>query len=91
MKRTRTFIIICEAANTDDLKVIHNYVKSFGYWAHITSSTWAVMSDEYSPVDIRNKIAGVLETGSRVLVVESANVAAWLNPMCSNEWLEKNI
>ena len=47
MKTKRTFIIICEAVNPDDLKVIHNYVKSFGDWAHITSSTWAVISDEF--------------------------------------------
>lgn len=78
---------LVEGGNYDEL---FERIKSYGYWAHITESTWAVLSTD-SASDIRDNIAECLSDGSRLIVVESANVAAWRNVICRNEWLKKNI
>jgi len=37
------------------------------------------------------EIAEHLSEGSRLIVVESANEAAWRNVICRNEWLKEHI
>ena len=65
-------------------------IKQYGTWAHITESTWAVVSCD-SASDIRDALNSFIPDGGRLIVVQSANVAAWNNAMCTNEWLHKNI
>lgn len=78
---------LAEGGNYDDL---FSQIKSYGYWAHITESTWAVLSTKTAS-EIRDDIASHLTEGSRLIVVESANVAAWRNVICRNEWLKEHI
>ena len=41
--------------------------------------------------EIRDEIAEHIREGSRLIVVESANEAAWRNVICRNEWLKEHI
>lgn len=86
----KSYIISYDLSEGGDYEELFKRIKSYGYWAHITESTWAVLSDD-SASDIRDNIAECLSNGSRLIVVQSANVAAWRNVICRNEWLKKNI
>lgn len=86
----KSYIISYDLANNGNYEQLFEHIKSYGYWAHITESTWAVLSTK-SASKIRDDIANYLSEGSRLIVVESANVAAWRNVICRNEWLKEHI
>lgn len=43
MKR-KSFVISYDLAEGGNYDELFNHIKSYGYWAHITESTWAVLS-----------------------------------------------
>ena len=65
-------------------------IKSYGTWAHITESCWAVVSVD-SAAAVRDRLLMCMRDCDRLMVVQSAHVAAWNNPMCENEWLHNNL
>lgn len=69
---------------------LYDAIKSYGTWAHITESCWAVVSEQ-SAAEVRDRLLGVLRRTDRVMVVQSAHIAAWHNTICRNEWLKENI
>ena len=77
-------------AEGGDFEALIEHIKSYEKWAHINKSLWAVVS-AMSATEIRDDIKEYLSEGSSLMVVRSANVAAWSNAMCSNDWLKKNI
>lgn len=85
-----TYIISYDMAEGGDYDALFEQIKSYGYWAHINKSTFAVKSSK-SASEIRDHILGYLSKESRLFVLKSAHVAAWSNVMCSNEWLKKNL
>jgi hypothetical protein len=84
-----SFIISYDIPNSNEQGLIER-IKRFGTWAHITHSTWAIVTDSTAS-EIRDSLNDFIPTGGRLLVVQSANIAAWNNVMCSNDWLKKNI
>lgn len=90
MDEKKSYIISYDMAGNGDYDALIKHIKAYGYWAHITESTWAVLSAK-TAAEIRNDILNYLTDGSRLIVVQSANVAAWNNTMCSNDWLIKNV
>lgn len=69
---------------------LYTEIKSYGTWAHITESCWAVVSDD-SATAVRDKLLMCTRQCDRLMVVQSAHVAAWNNSMCENEWLHNNL
>ena len=83
-----TYIISYDMAWGGDYNALHEAIQSYGAWARITDSTWAVLT-EYSAHLIRDHLSEYLPDGSRLFVVRSGDEAAWqyVNSS-SNEWLE---
>ena len=80
-----------EAGSSKDYDTLSDAFKSFGKWARITESTWAVVSNE-SAEKLRDRLTELMdEDGDRLFVVRSGIEAAWINTKCSNEWLKKNL
>lgn len=90
MNDNYTFIISYDLAGGSDYDALIQKIKSYGTWAHITESLWAIVSSKTAS-EIRDEIKEYLSDGSRLLVLKSANVAAWSNVLCTNDWLKKNI
>lgn len=90
MEEKKSYIISYDMAGEGDYDALINHIKEYGYWAHITESTWAVLSCK-TAVEVRNDILKYLTDGSRLIVIQSANIAAWSNTICSNDWLKKNV
>lgn len=65
-------------------------IKSYGTWAHITESCWAVVTEKKAS-EVRDHLIGHLREQDRLFVLQSASVAAWKNVICRNEWLKKNL
>jgi hypothetical protein len=84
------YIISCDMAEGGDYDALFDAIKSYRIWAHITESTWAVVTDD-DHKEIRDNLEQYLPKGSRLFVVKSGTAAAWRNVICRNEWLKKNL
>jgi hypothetical protein len=79
-----------------DLRKQRNYdelyeaIKSYELWAHITESTWAVVTDK-SAVQVRNHLNSSIDSDDRVFIVKSGTEAAWRNVICKSQWLKDNL
>jgi len=84
------FIISYDMADGGDYAPLYEAIKSYGTWAHITESTWAVVTEQ-DHKQVRARIGQHLPDGSRLIVVKSAGVAAWRNVICRDQWLKENL
>ena len=73
-----------------DYKDLYEGIKSYGTWAHINESVWAVVTDKKA-VEIRDFLKTKIEDGDSLFVVKSGGGAAWSKVICKNEWLKKNL
>ena len=79
-----------ELKEGSDYEPLINRIKEYGTWAHITLSTWAIVT-ENSASEVRDVLKPLVGEEGRLLVVQSAHVAAWSNVMCSNDWMKNNL
>ena len=77
-------------AEGGDYESLYEAFKSYGTWAKITESTWAVVTDK-DHKQVRDHIGKFLPDGSRLFVVQSAGVAAWRNVICRDQWLKDHL
>lgn len=76
--------------DAEDYENLIAVIKSFGTWARITESTWAVVSD-LKATAVRDLLLAVMKDNDRLFVLKSGVEAAWHNTRCKNEWLKKNL
>lgn len=82
------YLISYDLANNRDYVSLFRAIKSYGTWAHITESNWAVVTTK-SALEVRNHLANVLDSDDSLIVVRSGSEAAWQKVSCSNDWLQK--
>ncbi len=89
-----SLIIAYDIQKTGDYGNIYNHlyemIKSYGTWARITESCWAIKTNS-SAVQVRDRLLQILRSTDRVMVVQTAHIAAWNNTFCNNEWLKENV
>lgn len=85
-----THIISYDLPDGSSYQPLIDRIKKYGTWAHITLSTWAVVTDD-SVTDVRDSLKPFIPEGGRLMVVQSAHLAAWNNTLCTSDWLQKNI
>lgn len=84
------YIISYDLKNQRDYEALYEAIKSYGTWAHILESTWAVVTDQKAS-EIRDHLREHTDEDDALLVVKSGHEAAWKNVICTNEWLKKNL
>lgn len=84
------YIISYDLIEGGDYEGIFKAIKDYGTWAHITESTWAIVTED-DHVKIRDNLGKYVPDKGRIFVVKSASVGAWRNVICKNEWLKKNL
>jgi hypothetical protein len=65
-------------------------IKSYGTWAHINESVWAVVTTT-SAVQIRDYLRNHMDENDRIFIVKSGVEAAWRHARCRNEWLKEHL
>ena len=86
----RCYIVSYDLVEGGDYKALHEAIQDYEAWAHITESTWAVVTEDSAQV-IRDHLSGHLPNGSRLFVVSSGVEAAWRNVSCRSEWLKRSL
>ena len=84
------YIISYDLIKERDYETLYEAIKSYGNWAHITESTWAIITDK-SAKEVRDHLVESIDEDDKLIVVESGGEAAWRNASCNNEWLKKNL
>ena len=85
-----TYIITYDLGNSGNYDELYEAIKSYGSWAHINDSTWAIVTDQ-SAVKIRDNLKNLLEEDAKIFVIRSGTESAWTNVLCSDKWLKKNL
>ena len=84
------YIISYDLRKDRDYESLYTAIQSYSKWAHITDSTWAVVTTK-SAVEIRDHLGSVMDGDDRLFVVKSGVEAAWRNSRCNNTWLQDNL
>ena len=84
------YIISYDLRNQKDYQSLYEVIKSYGTWAHISESIWAV-STSSSAKQIRDHLSNVMDGDDRLFVVKSGVEAAWKNVICKDQWLKNNL
>ena len=77
-------------ASTEQYEILYDKIKGYGTWAHITESTWAIVTEQKAP-EIRDYMCSNIPEGSTMFVLKSGVASAWKNVLCKNEWLKNNL
>ena len=85
-----TYIISYDMSQGGDYDELYKAIKEYGTWAHITESTWGIVTEEEA-TEIREYLSTYLPKGSRLFVIKSGTEAAWRNVICRNEWLKRHL
>lgn len=66
-------------------------IKSYGTWAKLTETAWAVTSEKKSS-EIRDHLKGYVTSTDKIIVIRTGDTAAWKNFSDSaTAWLKKYI
>lgn len=59
-----------------DYDSLHEKIKEFGTWAHVTESTWVVVSG-LSATKVRDFVKGAIRGRAKLFVIRLQREAAW--------------
>lgn len=63
-------------------------IKSYGTWARITESTFAVVT-ELNAKDVRDHLIQYLNPDDRIFVMKTSGRLAWRNAIAGQDWMKK--
>lgn len=65
-------------------------IKSYGTWARITESTFAVVT-ESSATEVRDYLIQYLNSDDRIFVMKTGGRSAWRHAIADSDWLKKHL
>lgn len=81
-----TYIVSYDLREGHEYEALYEGIKSYGTWAHILESVWAVVTDQ-TATQVRDYLRVRMDNDGGLFVVKSGHGAAWQNVLCKNEWL----
>ena len=86
----KCYLISYDLKGARDYASLYEAIKSYGTWAHILESTWAILTDQ-SAKEIREYLKGFLDQDDKIFIVKSGGEAAWKDVLCAHDWLKNNL
>lgn len=71
-----------------DYEGLYAAIKSYGTWAHVLESLWAVHTSS-SAKEIRENLLSYMDSDDGIFIVKSGGEAAWRKVISRNAWLKK--
>lgn len=84
------FIINYDLNNSKDYTSLISAIKSYGTWAKILKSCWAVVTTK-SAEQVRDHLLSYMDSDDGIFVIKSSEDAAWHKVECSSDWLKQNL
>lgn len=85
------YIISYDLHKQKNYDALYKAIKSYGTWAHILESTWAVVT-ENSASQVRDHLTSHMDSDDEIFVIKSGREAAWRGPDDKiTKWLKTNL
>jgi hypothetical protein len=84
------YLISYDLRNTREYENLYKAIKSYGTWAHVLESSWAIVSSK-SAKEIRDHLKTFIDDDDGLFVVKSGIEAAWQKVRCKDKWLKDNL
>ena len=84
------YIISYDLVKKRDYEKLYDAIKSYDDYAHITESTWAIVTSDKA-TKIRDNLLKHVDSDDRIFVIKSGKEAAWRNVLCKDKWLQDNL
>jgi len=84
------YLISFDLVKNRDYEELYQAIKSYKPWAHITESTWAIITNN-TVKEIRDNLKKYIDSDDRLFVIKSGEEADWYNVLCKDEWLYDNL
>jgi hypothetical protein len=85
-----TYIVSYDLRKQRNYDALYEAIKSYGTWAHILESLWAIVSSRTTS-EVRDHLAKFIDSDDGLFVIKSGKEAAWVGVTCNNEWLKQNL
>lgn len=85
-----SYIITYDLRKSRDYTALYNAIKSYGTWAKITESSWAIVTEQ-SAVQVRDFLSHSIDDDDRLFVAKYGGTAAWRNAIAKNDWFHQNL
>ena len=90
----RTILISYDLVGTDegsqDYKKLIAAIKALGAWANVNRSVWIVRTSKTAEA-VSNELGQHMDANDRLFVIRVYREAAWVNTICTSEWLMDNL
>ena len=86
----KCYLISYDLINRRDYNVLYDAIRSYGTWAKINESLWAIVTTQ-SALQIYENLIKFVDNDDRLFVIKSGGEAAWINAISSDDWLKSNL
>jgi hypothetical protein len=73
-----------------DYEKLYEAIKSYGTWAHILESSWAIVTDQ-SASSVRDRLIKFIDNDDGLFVLKSGVEGAWRSVLCIDDWLKDHL
>ena len=84
------YVVSYDLRKSRDYESLYEAIKSYGSWAHVLESTWAIVTDK-THVEVRDHLLEHIDDDDGIFVVKSGGAGAWHSVLCQNKWLKDNL
>jgi len=84
------YIINYDLRNQRDYESLYKAIKSYGTYAKVLESCWAVVSSK-TVSQVRDHLAQFIDSDDGLFVVKTCGMGAWRNVNCTDKWLKDNL
>ena len=84
------YVISYDLVKKRDYEGLYKAIKAYGTYAHITESTWAIVTTDEAK-QIRDNLQKHIDSDDRIFIIKSGKEAAWRNVLCKDKWLQDNL
>ena len=85
-----TYIITYDLRNNRDYSSLYSAIKSYGTWARITESSWAIVTEQ-NTAQVRDFLSSSMDADDRLFVAKYGGAAAWKNVIAKNDWFHQHL
>jgi hypothetical protein len=83
-----TYDLVGTNESSADYERLIERIKGYSGWGKVQKSVWLISSSQ-TATEVRDQLAGSMDSNDRLLVIKVTGTAAWQNEICDRDWLKR--
>jgi hypothetical protein len=83
-----TYDLVGTNESSADYELLFGRIKGYSDWGKVQKSVWLISTSQ-TAAEVRDHLAGSMDSNDRLLVIGVTGTAAWRNEICDRDWLKK--